>query len=240
MPVTSPQDLVFFAHGKGERPGASSNYPLFERYRAIDGVFSGVTAFSPTAFKFTTNDGLENVTGLWVNGTFHGVLGVPMAIGRGFSAESDQPTDTPTAVISDAFWLRRFGRDPSVLDRTITLDGRAVAIVGVTAPEFTGTHPGNESRRDDADRGARDHATGLSARCTIRGPISRSSAASSRASRRQRRSRRSTSCSGSTCRRTRTAGSRRETPTPLRTPYWCRRRMAPGCCGVNTKRRSTC
>jgi len=142
VPVTSPQDLVFFAHGKGERPGVSSNYPLFERYRAIDGVFSGVTAFSPTAFKFTTNDGLDNVTGLWVNGTFHGVLGVPMAIGRGFSAESDQPTDTPTAVISDAFWLRRFGRDPNVLDRIITLDGRAIAIVGVTAPEFTGLIPG--------------------------------------------------------------------------------------------------
>ena len=143
LPVPSPQDLVFFAHGTGERPGASSNYPLFERYRAIDGMFTGITAFSPTAFKLSSNDGIENVTGLWVNGGFHGVLGVPMAIGRGFSAESDQPTDTPTAVISDAFWLRRFGRDPSVLDRSITLDGRPVAIVGVTAPAFTGLVPGS-------------------------------------------------------------------------------------------------
>jgi predicted permease len=143
LPVASPDELVFFAHGTGERPGASSNYPLFEQYRALDGVFSGVTAYSPTRFKFSTNDGLESVTGLWVNGTFHGLLGVPMAIGRGFSSESDQPTDTPTAVISDAFWLRRFGRDPGVLARTITLDGRAVAIVGVTAPQFTGLVPGS-------------------------------------------------------------------------------------------------
>jgi len=142
LPVASPQELVFFAHGTGERPGASSNYPLFERYRAIDGMFAGITAFSPTGFKLTSNDGIENVTGLWVNGSFHGVLGVPMAIGRGFSSDSDQPTDRPTAVISDAFWLRRFGRDPSVLDRSITLDGRAVAIVGVTAPAYTGLVPG--------------------------------------------------------------------------------------------------
>jgi hypothetical protein len=142
LPVASPQDLVFFAHGTGERPGTSSNYPLFERFRAIDGLFTGVTAFSPTAFKLSSNDGIENIAGLWVNGTFHGVLGVPMAIGRGFSSESDQPTDAPTVVISDAFWLRRFGRDPSVLDRSITLDGRPVAIVGVTAPAFTGLIPG--------------------------------------------------------------------------------------------------
>ena len=99
LPVTNPQQLVFFGHGTGERPGFSSNYPLFERYRAIDGMFSGITAYSPTTFKLTSNDGLENVTGLWVNGTFHGVHGVPMAIGRGFSSQSDQPTDTPTAVI---------------------------------------------------------------------------------------------------------------------------------------------
>jgi predicted permease len=46
-------------------------------------------------------------------------------------------------VISDAFWLRRFGRDNGVLSHTMTLDGRAVAIVGVTAPEFTGLIPGS-------------------------------------------------------------------------------------------------
>jgi hypothetical protein len=38
LPVSNPQDLVFLAHGTGERAGASSNYPLFERYRAIDAV----------------------------------------------------------------------------------------------------------------------------------------------------------------------------------------------------------
>lgn len=143
LPVTDPQNLVFVAHGKGDRPGLSSNYPLFDRYRGIGGIFSGLTAYSPTAYKLKSNDGLENVTGLWVNGTFHGALGVRMALGRGFSAESDRPTDTPTAVISDAFWLRRFGRDPGVLDRTLTLNGRVVAIVGVTAPEFTGLIPGS-------------------------------------------------------------------------------------------------
>ena len=142
VPVESPRDLYFIGHGKGVRPGYSSNYPLFAQYRSIDGVFSGITAYSPTAFKVSSNAGLENATGLWVNGSFHDVLGVPMALGRGFSGESDQPTPNPTAVISDAFWSRRFGRAPDVLDRTLIIDGRAVPIVGVTAPEFTGMVPG--------------------------------------------------------------------------------------------------
>jgi len=143
LPIADPQNVFFLAHGRGERPGASSNYPLFDAYRAIDGVFSGITAYSPAQFKVASNNGLDVASGLWVNGTFHGTLGVRMAHGRGFTAESDRPATTPTAVISDAFWLRRFGRDPGVLDRSITIDGRPVAIVGVTAPEFTGLTPGS-------------------------------------------------------------------------------------------------
>ena len=142
VPVESPRDLYFIGHGKGGRPGYSSNYPLFAQYQSIEGVFSGITAYSPTAFKVTSNAGLENATGLWVNGSFHGVLGVPMALGRGFTGESDQPTSTPAAVISDAFWSRRFGRAPDVVDKTLIIDGRVIPIVGVTAPEFTGMIPG--------------------------------------------------------------------------------------------------
>ena len=139
--VESPRDLYFIGHGKG-RGGYSSNYPLFAQYQSIDGVFSGITAYSPTAFKVSSNAGLENTTGVWVNGSFHGMLGVPMALGRGFSGESDQPTSNPTAVISDAFWSRRFGRALDVLDKTLVIDGRPTLIVGVTAPEFTGMIPG--------------------------------------------------------------------------------------------------
>ena len=143
IPVEDPENLYFLAHGKGERPGASSNYPLFDAYRAIDGVFAAITAYSPTQFKVSSNNGLEVASGLWVNGTFHGALGVRMAHGRGFTAESDRPGAAPIAVISDAYWQRRFGRDPSVIDRSLTIDGRSVAIVGVTGAEFTGLVPGS-------------------------------------------------------------------------------------------------
>jgi hypothetical protein len=156
---------------------------LFERFRAIDGSVQRRHRVQPD--RIQAHDQRRSRKRDRTLGQRHlprlcSACRWPSA--RGFSAESDQPTDTPAAVISDAFWLRRFGRDPSVLDRTITLDGRAVAIVGVTAAEFTGLIPGNESRCDDADRGACDSRAASICRCTTRGPISRSSAASGPAS----------------------------------------------------------
>ncbi len=66
-----------------------------------------------------------------------------MALGRGFAAERDRDAgDSMIAVISDHYWARRFNRAPDVLGQTLIVNGHSVAIVGVTAPEFTGLVPG--------------------------------------------------------------------------------------------------
>jgi predicted permease len=144
LPLPNVGELVFLAHGTSrENHSISGNYPLLERYASLSDVFSGVTAYSATTFKVRTGETLESVTGLWASGNFHGVLGVPMAHGRGFSAERDrEPGRAMIAVISDGYWSRAFARDPSVLGRPVTADGHTVTIVGVTAPEFTGLIPG--------------------------------------------------------------------------------------------------
>ncbi len=146
LPLTSVEELLFLAHGNDPaRAGVSANYPLFERYQALTDVFSGVTAYSTTGFKVATGDGLESVNGLWVSGNFHGLLGVEVTHGRGFNAAPDRAIGAAMiAVISDSFWTRRFGRDPDVLGRVITVDGQPITIVGVTAPRFTGLVPGQQ------------------------------------------------------------------------------------------------
>jgi predicted permease len=144
MPVKEPQQLYFLAHDPGEMVSTSANYPMFERYRNLD-VFSGVTVYSTFAqnFRVGTADGDEAVDGQFVSGNYHGVLGVPMAIGRGFTAEADRAASPDlVAVISDSYWSRRFGRSPAVLGETLLIRGRAVTIVGVTAPQFYSLEPG--------------------------------------------------------------------------------------------------
>jgi predicted permease len=143
LPFNEPQGLYFLAHGTAENPGTSSNYPLFERFAALTDVFDGVTAYNTNGLKVSTPDGLESVDSLWVSGNYHAVVGVPMALGRGFAAERDRDLGgSMIAVISDQYWARRFNRAPDVLGRTLILNGHSVGIVGVTAPEFTGLVPG--------------------------------------------------------------------------------------------------
>jgi predicted permease len=144
MPVHRPHDLFYLGHYAG--PATSSNYPLFERY-ATAAVFDGVTAYRLTTVRVVTREAVEPVRAQFVSGNYHAVLGVPLALGRGFSAEPDRDLSRPpTAVISDGYWARRFGRSPDAIGRTVNVSGRTVEIVGVTAPGFHGLD--SESRID--------------------------------------------------------------------------------------------
>jgi predicted permease len=143
VPVANPAELFFLGHGSGDDFSTSSNYPLLERYRQSQ-LFASVTSFSQMTFTVATPEGLERVDGQYVSGNYHATLGVPLALGRGFSAEPDRPDGRePIAVISDGYWTRRFARDPDVIGRPLTVGGSNVTIVGVTAPGFYGLFPGH-------------------------------------------------------------------------------------------------
>jgi predicted permease len=141
--AAAPGELYFVGHRHGERMHAVSNYPLVERVRDRSDVFAGLTAYTLTTFKIANGDEVDRVAGEYVAGNYHGMLGVRFALGRGFTAESDRPSeDSFIAVISDHYWARAFNRTPDVVGKPIRVDGRAVTIVGVTAPGFEGFTPG--------------------------------------------------------------------------------------------------
>ena len=79
----------------------------------------------------------------WVSGNYFTTLGVVTAAGRPLLISDDpQPPGLAVAVISDAFWARRFGRDPAVVGRSVRLRGAAFAIVGVARRGFASETPG--------------------------------------------------------------------------------------------------
>jgi predicted permease len=85
----------------------------------------------------------EAVDVKWVSGNYFTTLGVSTAVGRPLLASDDlQPPGRAVAVISDAFWARRFGRDPSVVGRGVRLKGAAFVIVGVVHRGFASETPG--------------------------------------------------------------------------------------------------
>jgi hypothetical protein len=76
-----------------------------------------------------------------VSGNFFALLGVPPARGRVITSTDDEPGAAPVVMLSDRFWQRRYGADPTVLGRAIDLNGVAVEVTGIVPAAFNGLNP---------------------------------------------------------------------------------------------------
>jgi putative ABC transport system permease protein len=77
------------------------------------------------------NGEAERVGGVNVTAGFFPTLGVQPAIGRTFTADDDTPQAQTTVILSDGFWRRRFGADPSIVGKAITINAQTATVIGV-------------------------------------------------------------------------------------------------------------
>jgi predicted permease len=159
LPVREPHRLVLLDDG-------SWTNPIWEQIRDRQRQFSdGAAAWSEVRFDLSRGGATEFVEGLWASGSFFEVLGVPAVLGRTFTTADDQRSggpDGPVAVISYAFWQRRFGGAGDVVGKTIALDRVPVTIAGVTPPTFLGPTAGRSF----------DVAVPIGTQAILRGPQS--------------------------------------------------------------------
>lgn len=95
------------------------------------------TALLTTGFRNLTDGGEpERIEVAFATASLFTVLRAEPSQGRAFTGDEDLPGAEPVAVLSHSLWARRFGADPSVVGRTIHLNGVATRIVGVMAPSF--------------------------------------------------------------------------------------------------------
>lgn len=144
LPVERPDELVMveFQTDHGSRDD-SFNYPLYCAYRDQSEVFSGLAGYWGDVVEMGSGDVKSQVMGMAVSGDYFAVLGVRPVLGRTFATQEEQvPGAHPVAVISHQLWQRHFDGSPTVLGRTIHVDGYPLTIVGVTPEEFTGTIAG--------------------------------------------------------------------------------------------------
>jgi putative ABC transport system permease protein len=107
-----------------------------EELRANNTVFESFTIYSFHSFSSGTEGEVEPILGCKVSTNFFDVLGVGSASGRIFSATEEQPGTDRVAVVSHGLWQRRFGGDPQLLGKTISLNGRVYTIVGIMPKDF--------------------------------------------------------------------------------------------------------
>jgi len=153
LPVEKPEQLALFGDG-GRRGfvGLGSgqhydifSYPLYEHLRDNNPSFEGVAAFRTELDRLNLrpqgvgeSEPGQLAWGRLVSGNYFSVLGVQAVLGRVLTPEDDRPEAPPAAVISYAYWRRRFNDDQSVVGRVLNVNGIMLAVAGVTPPEFFG------------------------------------------------------------------------------------------------------
>ncbi|HSB12439.1 MAG TPA: ABC transporter permease [Blastocatellia bacterium] len=151
LPVKNPQELfearivdMTRARGSWSSWHATATYPLWEQIRDNQQSFSSVFAWATDRWVNLASGGEARFAQtLWVSGDFFNTLGVQPILGRGFTDEEDQRgCGSPRTVISYSFWQREFGGDPSIVGRTVKLEGHPFEILGVTPASFFGLEVG--------------------------------------------------------------------------------------------------
>lgn len=131
--AADPDRLVNIRMGTG-------SHVSYRAWQALErsGALAGLAGYQ---FEREVNwRGTERAVSLMpliVTGNYFDVLGVPMAMGRAFSAGEARAERAPTvAVISYRFWQRRLAADPAVLGRTLIINGDAYTVLGVLADKL--------------------------------------------------------------------------------------------------------
>ncbi len=146
LPYTDSGELVYMWEKLASFENAMVAYPNFLDWRERNRVFEDLAAF---------NDGSVNLTGMGdpveldvvrVSASMFPILRAQPLLGRTFVPEEDRLAGERVVVLAYGFWQDRFGGDPGVLGRALTLDGNPYTVIGVMRPDFE--FPARRERTD--------------------------------------------------------------------------------------------
>ena len=118
--------------GSGQYDCFGTFHGLQERARSFDAI-AAMKAWQPTLVGKTRPERFE---GQRVSADYFRALGVEPVLGRNFEAADDQHKGPNVVILSDGVWRRRFGSDPSVVGRQVTLDGDPFTVIAVMPAGF--------------------------------------------------------------------------------------------------------
>jgi predicted permease len=151
LPVQKPDELVVL-RADGPKSGRVSSdgdvgnsfsYPMYQDLRDKNDVFAGLLARYPVSLSVAGEGQTERADGELVSGNYFDVLGVVPALGRVFTQDDDTaPGANPVIVLSNGYWVRHFGGDANILNKTLVVNGQSMTVVGVSRAGFTGVQVG--------------------------------------------------------------------------------------------------
>jgi len=136
LPFAEPERLVSLVEVRPQGYGGPVSWPTFWAWRQHSPAFAHMAAFIGGGVTLRIEDSPERLQAIRGTADFFAVHGVPPLLGRTFSPDEDQPGQAAVAVISEPVWRTRFGADPAVLGRAVSLDGTPHTVIGVMPSSF--------------------------------------------------------------------------------------------------------
>src|SRR5688572_18201100 len=136
LPHKEGERLVYLRHSVNGPGGESINFSVPEilDFRNSAKSLTGIAEYSAMTYTLQgDNDAVRINVGL-VTGNYFDVMGLSPVLGRVTNASDDGTGVPPVMVLTHEYWMKRFGGDPSIVGKTVKLDGRPVAVIGVVQP----------------------------------------------------------------------------------------------------------
>jgi len=136
VPFPDPDRLVMFMNTSPQGSGPGASPAKFQHWRQQTDVVEDVAAFRGNIVNYTGGDLPQQLTAGQVSADYFRLFGAPIVRGRAFTPDEDLPNGNKVAVLSHGLWMRRFGGDPEMLGKTISLSGDPHVVVGIVGPTF--------------------------------------------------------------------------------------------------------
>ena len=140
LPYPESENIVTVTHSAVFGNVRGNDFPfspqMLDIYATNGRVFEELGMFRPGQAAVTGLGDPELAGTLLVTASTLWALDIQPALGRWFSEDDDRPDAAETAILSDGYWQRRFGGDPGVIGRAITVDGRPREVIGVMPARF--------------------------------------------------------------------------------------------------------
>jgi predicted permease len=138
LPYDRPDELVsVWEHNRPRERTRNTVSPANFLAWRDEGVFESLAAVIAASGTVTNEGEPERVGVVTASASFFDILGVRAASGRAYTEAEDVDGADDVAVLGHGFWQRRFGGDPGIIGRTLTLNGRSITVVGVLPADFS-------------------------------------------------------------------------------------------------------
>ncbi len=126
-----PDRVVIFMNTSPQSMSPAASPAKFQHYRQQSSVVQDVTAFNTGVVNYTGGEFPEQLRSARVSSDFFRLFGASIAQGRSFAPEEDLPRGPKVVVLSHGLWTSRFGSDPRVIGRSMSLSSEPYEIIGV-------------------------------------------------------------------------------------------------------------